>query len=110
VLDRAFQKPKPKATVAVPHPKPKARRDSVREPWEVQYDQADEPEAVAVEQDVDEEMNLATLLNVLDGSKFLLSVLPCVPLARIARIASIRPVRELRTLPKSELSSSPSIA
>lgn len=68
VLDRAFQKPKPKPVAPPPQPKPKTRRDSAREPWEAQYDQVDEPDvAAAVEQEEDEEMNLATLLNVIDG-------------------------------------------
>lgn len=71
VLDRSFQKPKPKQVAPPPpQPKPKTRRDSAREPWEAQYDQVDEPEAAAVEQDEDEEMNLATLLNVIDGSEY----------------------------------------
>jgi hypothetical protein len=71
VLDRAFQKVKPKAVAPPPPaPKPRSRRDSAREPWEAQYDQVDdEPGAAAADQaDYDEEMNLATLLNVLDGS------------------------------------------
>lgn len=68
VLDRSFQKPKPKQVAPPPQPKPKTRRDSAREPWEAQYDQVDEPEAAALEQDEDEEMNLATLLNVIDGN------------------------------------------
>jgi len=71
VLDRGFQKakPKPVAPAAAPAPKQRSRRDSARDGWEAQYDQVDdEPDAAAADQgDYDEEMNLATLLNVLDG-------------------------------------------
>lgn len=74
VLDRAFQKTKPKPVAPPPPaPKPRSRRDSAREPWEAQYDQVDEPEPAAAEQEEEEEMNLATLLNVIDGSAFLVS-------------------------------------
>ena len=71
VLDRAFQKPKPKVVNAPPPaPVPRSRRDSAREPWQSQYDDVDDSEAMAaaVADDEDEEMNLATLLNVIDGS------------------------------------------
>lgn len=78
VLDRAFQKTKPKPVAPPPPaPKPRLRRDSAREPWEAQYDQVDEPEPAAAEQEEEEEMNLATLLNVIDGSAFLVSPWPC---------------------------------
>ena len=73
VLDRAFQRPRPKAKAApasLPPQQPsKSRRDSAREGWEAQYDQVEETEAT-VEIDEDEEMNLATLLNVIDGQVF----------------------------------------
>ena len=74
VLDRAFQKPKAKVVNAPPPPPvPRSRRDSAREPWQAQYDDVDDTEAMAaaVADDEDEEMNLATLLNVIDGSMFL---------------------------------------
>ena len=74
VLDRSFQKPKTKVVNAPPPaPVPRSRRDSAREPWQSQYDDVDDSEAMAaaVADDEDEEMNLATLLNVIDGSMFL---------------------------------------
>ena len=81
VLDRAFQKLKPKAVAPPPPaPKPRSRRDSAREPWEAQYDQVDEPEAAAVETEEEEEMNLATLLNVIDGQVLLYSHSLCTSL------------------------------
>lgn len=70
VLDRSFQKPKQKPVSAPPPPVPRNRRDSAREPWQAQYDDVDDSEAMAaaVADDEDEEMNLATLLNVIDGN------------------------------------------
>lgn len=75
VLDRAFQKQKTKAVAAPQPPAPKARsrRDSAREPWEAQYDQVDEAEPTVAETEEEEEMNLATLLNVIDGQVFTIS-------------------------------------
>ncbi len=68
VLDRAFQKQKAKPVAPPAAPRARTRRDSAREPWEAQYDQVDELDEAGVEQgDFEEEMNLATLLNVLDG-------------------------------------------
>ena len=77
VLDRAFQKPKPKATNAPPPPPvPRSLRDSAREPWQAQYDDVDDTEAMAagVTDDEDEEMNLATLLNVIDGQVIVITI------------------------------------
>lgn len=75
VLDRSFQKPKPKVVNAPPPaPVPRSRRDSAREPWQTQYDDIDDSEAMApaAVDSEEEEMNLATLLNILDGSTYLL--------------------------------------
>ena len=91
VLDRAFQKPKPQVVNAPPPaPVPRSRRDSAREPWQAQYDDLDDTEAMAaaVADDEDEEMNLATLLNVIDGST---SLLFCIfPYKSVIRFTSTR--------------------
>ena len=85
VLDRAFQKPKPKVVNAPPPaPVPRSRRDSAREPWQSQYDDVDDSEAMAaaVADDEDEEMNLATLLNVIDGQVVVITFIPVLMLIR----------------------------